>query len=503
MTEATLQVQVDKSHITTIGEKLYGESLELIRELVSNAYDADATRVWIELGEKGMKVADDGSGMDESGLREYFNIGSQNKRFANITRKYGRARIGQFGIGKFAVLSACDRFRVYTQKAGYAAEVTFDKELWRNSDQWRVPIQKVEYSPAMGDGTVIKLEAMRREFTIPEVERFIRERLPLSAPHFAVYVNGKKTEPVYIAGPRFPIALQTPYGPIVGEAIAPNFKNRLPDALVGIECTVNGVVISRERFGLESQSLFAVHKLTGRIAADFLPITSDRSRFIQDSEEYCLFVMRMETELKKVARLLGEETVRKSKEKADETLKDTMSRLGKAIRRNPTISPRVMLPTGEIDPTGAEHPNSMAPEATTDETGTLEVTQITIREKTPQESGDKTPAPDDTTAAKAQKIKVRSLAGKMMVARRIRVGDLGIVCNIDSYGKDDKPVFTEGGVIYINQDHALYKKQEKKGRESLSFYLGYLLSQQIALMFVESDPQKAFEIQNKLLTDSF
>jgi len=39
----TLKVTVDKSHIVTIGEKLYGESVELIRELVNNAYDADAT----------------------------------------------------------------------------------------------------------------------------------------------------------------------------------------------------------------------------------------------------------------------------------------------------------------------------------------------------------------------------------------------------------------------------------------------------------------------------
>ncbi len=41
-----LPVTVDKSHLITIGERLYSESIELIRELVNNAYDADATR-WI------------------------------------------------------------------------------------------------------------------------------------------------------------------------------------------------------------------------------------------------------------------------------------------------------------------------------------------------------------------------------------------------------------------------------------------------------------------------
>ena len=40
-----LPVTVDKSHLITIGERLYAESIELIRELVNNAYDADATLV--------------------------------------------------------------------------------------------------------------------------------------------------------------------------------------------------------------------------------------------------------------------------------------------------------------------------------------------------------------------------------------------------------------------------------------------------------------------------
>lgn len=39
----TIPVTVDKSHIITIGERLYTESIEFVRELVNNAYDADAT----------------------------------------------------------------------------------------------------------------------------------------------------------------------------------------------------------------------------------------------------------------------------------------------------------------------------------------------------------------------------------------------------------------------------------------------------------------------------
>ncbi len=37
-----IPVTVDKSHIITIGERLYAESIEFVREIVNNAYDADA-----------------------------------------------------------------------------------------------------------------------------------------------------------------------------------------------------------------------------------------------------------------------------------------------------------------------------------------------------------------------------------------------------------------------------------------------------------------------------
>lgn len=48
----TIRVLVEKSHLFTLGEKMYIESIELIRELVNNAYDADATKVYITLAER-------------------------------------------------------------------------------------------------------------------------------------------------------------------------------------------------------------------------------------------------------------------------------------------------------------------------------------------------------------------------------------------------------------------------------------------------------------------
>ena len=57
-----LTITVDKSHIITIGERLYEQSIELIRELVNNGYDADSTRVDVTVSDKEIIVADNGGG---------------------------------------------------------------------------------------------------------------------------------------------------------------------------------------------------------------------------------------------------------------------------------------------------------------------------------------------------------------------------------------------------------------------------------------------------------
>lgn len=137
-----ITVTIDKSHIITIGERLYTESIEFVRELVNNAYDADATLVEIVVREDTIEIRDDGMGMDKEGLMQYFDIGSQQKLYSPKSPPYGRDRIGQFGIGKFASLSACKRFEVLTKKGDFVGRVTFDKDEWEKAKGlWQLPLE--------------------------------------------------------------------------------------------------------------------------------------------------------------------------------------------------------------------------------------------------------------------------------------------------------------------------------------------------------------------------
>ena len=62
--------------------------MSFLRELVNNAYDADATQVKIEITQNRIEIIDDGTGMDEEGLRGYFTIGGSVKKTQQISHRF-------------------------------------------------------------------------------------------------------------------------------------------------------------------------------------------------------------------------------------------------------------------------------------------------------------------------------------------------------------------------------------------------------------------------------
>ena len=280
-----IPITIDKSHIITIGERMYTESIEFVRELVNNAYDADATLVEISITEDSIEIRDNGSGMDFEGLKQYFNIGSQQKLYAPKSPIYARDRIGQFGIGKFASLSACKRFEVITKRDDYVARVIFDKEQWEKSeDVWQLPLEVLPSDFKKQNGTTVILTGLDRRFDPKDIEARIIEGTPIKAPNFRVKINNHTVTPHSLTGHRLPILEGTSFGTISGEILIVPETASSTDNL-GIEVKVKQITIKRELFGMETWGK-AMARIRGEINADFLPITSDRTGFIKDSHEY-------------------------------------------------------------------------------------------------------------------------------------------------------------------------------------------------------------------------
>lgn len=112
----TERLYVDKRIVDLLSKSTYQKSFaSAVRELVSNAYDADALTIKITIHEdfKSISVEDDGNGMSESEFRKYLTIAGT-KTTSEITRRYKRKRIGQFGVGFLAVFPFCNTLEIIT-----------------------------------------------------------------------------------------------------------------------------------------------------------------------------------------------------------------------------------------------------------------------------------------------------------------------------------------------------------------------------------------------------
>jgi hypothetical protein len=130
--EATLRT--DDRVLARITDGIYRQPSSALRELISNAYDADATEVYIETDAprfSQIRIRDNGAGMTEDVLaRMIHHIGGSSKRTPigatlGITEPTdpsrsprGRKLIGKIGIGLFSVSQLTSHFQIITKIAG-------------------------------------------------------------------------------------------------------------------------------------------------------------------------------------------------------------------------------------------------------------------------------------------------------------------------------------------------------------------------------------------------
>ncbi len=178
--------------IARVTDGIYREPWAAFRELVANAYDADASYVVIETGRpdfQRMTVRDDGIGMSPRTLAYVLkNIGGSSKRTAAGTELKtvksgapdlspgGRPLIGKIGIGLFAIAQLTQHFQIITKAAGenhrLSATVklhTHDEERTQQDDAdyvaGRVVIvsEKVPDKEIESHGTSVVLYQLRDE----------------------------------------------------------------------------------------------------------------------------------------------------------------------------------------------------------------------------------------------------------------------------------------------------------------------------------------------------
>lgn len=259
----SLNFGVDPNLAALLGSS-YNSTEKAIKELVDNAWDADANSVFITLPDQMSSdpiiVVDDGDGMTVPELRvDYLKV-ARDRTTAKGDRTKGKGRRvrGRKGIGKFAGLMVAEQMQLITRARGVQAELLFQRQRMMQSkfDFEHVKIPLVESKcPPDEHGTTIILSDLNRKLTHPSTDK-LRSILLLDygrTADFKILVNGQEMTLKDIPGEHFDISHSLPE---VGE-VALSFaisegKQRLRES--GIVIKVDGKPIGDPSyFGLEDQ----------------------------------------------------------------------------------------------------------------------------------------------------------------------------------------------------------------------------------------------------------
>jgi hypothetical protein len=332
---------------------------------------------------------------------------------------------------------------------------------------------------------------LTRGFEPEEVIRKIVEGTPLKAQDFAVRLNGLRITPRSVSGHRIPFLEGTDFGPVHGEIIILPSSTASPEEL-GIEVKVKQVTIKREFFGLEHWGRIA-SRIRGEVHADFLPVTTDRSGFVMDTLQYQAFRKVMDKVIQEVDAVLKRLAGRKEKQRASKALKEALQRVHRSLALNPDLSPFGAIPlAGEGEGMGGAGLLSKQ----SDQKG-----ERRVQEGEEEKPGEEVKEPPTPKKIRKKSPKVKRLTPNAIV-QRMKFGETGVSVCVDDFGENGPECFTEGTVIYINQQHPLYQREAKK-QETYLLNVTRLITQEISLMKDTKNPRLAFSRQSKLLRDAF
>ena len=293
--------QVDPRLAHLLGEG-YRSSEQALKELVDNAWDADARNVHITLPapmtSAPIIIEDDGTGMTEDEVRsEYLKVASDRRsRKGDLTERYGRQVKGRKGIGKFAGLMAASTMAVDSRARGGRTRLRIRKEdlLQSQKDLEKIDLLvNVEPCEEKEHGTTITLNDLSQGLAFPSPER-LREILVLEYGRrldFIITVNGDRLAIEDIPGEPFSESTKIDGVGLVRLNLTVS-DSRKPLKHSGIVIRVGGKIVGRPTyFGLDENEEIPrklLKKIYGEVEADGLAsdVTADWGAIVENSTAF-------------------------------------------------------------------------------------------------------------------------------------------------------------------------------------------------------------------------
>ncbi|MHA7216859.1 ATP-binding protein [Burkholderia pseudomallei] len=312
----------------------YSSSERALKELVDNAWDADAEHVSIvlpaPLSGDSIVIQDDGTGMTEEELRRHYLSIATDRRSRRGERTVGKNRPvkGRKGIGKFAGLMAAAAMTLETGARGRLCRITLrldDLSQVDDIEQMNIGLHSEPFASER-HGTTITLSELHQGMAYPDANR-LRQILLQDygrQDDFAITVDGKRLDVDDVSGSYSEQEHTLPHAGSVKLRFAiSDGKTGLRQP--GVTLRVDGKAVGRPGFfGLDQRDDFPpklLRKLYGEIDADGLRdhITAGWDAAVENSE----LLKEVETYVQPILRDAFERQYRKEIQLAQARLQKT------------------------------------------------------------------------------------------------------------------------------------------------------------------------------------
>jgi Histidine kinase-, DNA gyrase B-, and HSP90-like ATPase len=293
----TAELKVHPSFFREFATKTWVSPNEIVKELIENAFDEDATQVIITTLKDGSIIIEDNAGMDQSSMEKFLLLGSPHKSQDPISPKLKRIRTGRYGTGRLSFLTSFEKMKLRTTRDNFNLSILIDGNTLDNLSFGNAKLEALNEPPLSRNGTELTLIGSKVVMDNFRLSKEIRKLAILRHPMFEVFLKSPDrfiewdfngVQPIKapdIQGHRIAVNLEN--GQITGEIVIA--RRPLSEDEKGIAVMVGNHVVTRSNFGFDTK----LNRVTGYIRCDALTSRfADKSALIED-EEYAKFNQQM------------------------------------------------------------------------------------------------------------------------------------------------------------------------------------------------------------------
>ena len=290
----SIQLKVHPSFFKEFATKTWISPSEIVKELIENAFDEDATKVLISILNDGSIVIEDDAGMDVKGIEKFLLLGSPHKKIESISPKLKRTRTGRYGTGRLSFLTSFSSMKIKTKKDNYNKCIVIDESSLNQLFTGNSSLNEIKEKPLSRNGTELSLHKVKMNIDPLKLIKEIRKLAILRQPLFQVFI--KQTDKFEewnfngadliraqdIQGYHIPVNLDN--GQIIGEIVVA--KRPLTEEERGIGIMIGNHLVTRSYFGFDTK----LNRITGLIRCDALTSRfADKSAIIEDDIYFKFF----------------------------------------------------------------------------------------------------------------------------------------------------------------------------------------------------------------------